>query len=207
MKTIIVILVSFTLNTLIAQTPYDEGMKKAFELWKSNNVDKAANLFERIAKAENKEWLPYYYAAQINIIDAYQIGDAEMIEARLTKAQEFLNAAKSITKDNAELLVLEAMLNTAYVVYDSAKYGMTHSPKVEALYQQAKKIDSLNPRAIINHAEWKMGAAKYFGKDPKIYCAEVDRAIPLFKKSTNTDPYYPTWGLNQISRIQKNCRE
>lgn len=207
MKTVILILVSFTLNMLMAQTPYDEGMTKAFELWKSDKADEASNLFERMAKAENQNWLPYYYAAQINIIQTYRTKDAEEIEARLNKAQKFLYAAGSITKDNVELLILEAMLNTAYVVYDSSKYAMTHSPKVEALYQQAKSLDSLNPRAILYHAEWKMGAAKYFGTDPKVYCPEIDKAIALFEKSSETTPYYPTWGLSQVSRVQKNCGE
>ena len=32
-----------------AQTPYEKGMRKAFELWDNNKMDEAANLFERIA--------------------------------------------------------------------------------------------------------------------------------------------------------------
>ncbi|MFL1896716.1 hypothetical protein ACJRPK_13505 [Aquimarina sp. 2-A2] len=206
MKTVILILVSFTLNMLTAQTPYDEGMKKAFELWESDKADEAANLFERIANAEDQHWLPYYYAAQINIIQTYRTKDAATIEARLKKAQKFINHANLISKDNAELFILEAMLNTAYVAYNPSNYGMTHSPK-EALYQQAKSLDSMNPRAILNHAEWKMGSAKYFGTDPKQYCPEINKAIALFENIENKTPYYPTWGLNQVARIQKNCNE
>jgi len=157
MKSIIILLTFFISTISVSQTPYEKGMSTAFEFWKSNNIDEAINLFERIGKAEKENWLPYYYAAQVHIIKTFNTKDAVEIESRLTKAQNYLNEAKTFSKNNAEILIMEAMLNTAYVVYDGAKYGMTHSPKVEALYQKAKVLNPENPRAILYHAEWQMG--------------------------------------------------
>ncbi len=206
MKTIIIILSFFTITTANSQTAYEKGMSKAFELWENQKNDEAANLFERIGKAEKENWLPYYYAAQIHIFTSFNIKDAEEIESRLTKAQNYLNEAKTFSKDNAEILILEAMLNTAYVVYDPANYGMTHSPKVEELYQKAKILEPENPRAILYHAEWQMGAAKFWGKDPKAFCPEIEKAILYFEKEPSKVPFYPDWGKNQIARIQKSCK-
>ncbi|MDH7447092.1 hypothetical protein [Aquimarina sp. 2201CG14-23] len=206
MKIIIIILTFFTVTTVNSQAAYEKGMNKAFELWGNQKNDEAVNLFERIGKAEKENWLPYYYAAQIHIITTFNIKDAEEIESRLKKAQNYLNEAKIFSKDNAEILILEAMLNTAYVVYDPANYGMTHSPKVEQLYQKAKVLEPQNPRAILYHAEWQMGSAKFWGKDPKSFCPEIEKAILYFETAASTIPFYPDWGKDQVTRIQKNCK-
>ncbi|MEW7278373.1 hypothetical protein ABW636_07240 [Aquimarina sp. 2201CG1-2-11] len=209
MKTIITALAFFIItiaNTISAQSSYEKGMTKAFELWKTKTPDEAIHLFERIAKAEEENWLPYYYAAQIHIITTFGIKNAEEIESRLKKAQEYLNEAKTLSKENAEILIMEALLNTAYVAYNPSVYGMTLSTKVEELYQKAKVLEPENPRAILYHAEWKMGSAKFFGQDVKAFCPEVEKAILYFEKETNNIPFYPKWGKNQIGRVQQNCK-
>ncbi len=207
MRTLTILLTFFVMNTICAQNGYEKGMKKAFELWETKKQDEAINLFERIAKAEKENWLPYYYAAQVHIITTFGIKDAEEIESRLKKAQDFLNEAKTFSKENAEILIMEAMLNTAYVAYKPSVYGPTLSGKVEELYRTAKTYEPENPRATLYHAEWKMGGAKFWGKDPKAFCPEVEKAILYFEKQPeNKMPFYPKWGMNQVKRIQQNCK-
>lgn len=207
MKTLITIITSLCLGILHAQTPYEKGMQKAFELWKSHKSDEAINLFERIAKAENDNWIPYYYAAQAQVVQCFMTKDGKEIDLRLKKAQDYLNQAKTFSKENAEIYVVEALLNTAWVAHDPKTYGATLSPKIEALYQKAKGLDSNNPRAILLHAEWQMGAAKFWGKDPKTFCPEIEKAI-LYLENEKTDiPFYPSWGIRDVARIQKNCSQ
>lgn len=207
MKTILIALSLFITTGISAQSSYEKGMKKAFELWENQKQDEAINLFERIAKAEKENWLPYYYAAQIHIITTFNSKDGNEIETRLKKATDFLNEAKTYSNENAEILIMEAMLNTAYVVSNPNVYGMTHSGKVEELYKKAKIIEPENPRAILYHAEWKMGGTKFWGTDPKAFCPEVEKAILYFEKeSKQTIPFYPDWGKDQIARIQKACK-
>ncbi len=207
MKIIVTVLTLFIAVTMNAQTSYEKGMNKAFELWGNKKNDDAINLFERIAKAEKENWLPYYYAAQVHIVTTFMIKDAQEIESRLTKAQDFLNEAKTFSKENAEILIMEAMVYTSYVVYNPSVYGATHSAKVEALYQQAKILEPKNPRATLYHAEWKMGGAKFWGKDPKAFCPEIEKAILYFEKESKNDvPFYPQWGMDQVKRIQQSCK-
>ncbi len=205
MKTILIILMLFTATIINAQAAYEKGMTKAFELWENNKQDEAINFFERIAKAEKENWLPYYYAAQVHITMTFGLKDAEEIESRLKKAQDFLNEAKTFSQNNAEILIMEAMLNTAYVAYNPSIYGPTLSAKVEELYQKAKSIEPQNPRATLYHAEWKMGSAKFWGKDPKAFCPEIEKAILYFEKETQDTPFYPQWGKDQVKRVQQNC--
>ncbi len=206
MKTVLIILSFLTATTINAQAAYEKGMTKAFELWETKTPDEAINLFERIAKAEKENWLPFYYAAQVHIVTTFGIKDAEEIELRLKKAQNFLNEAKTFSKNNAEIMIMEAMLNTAYVAYNPSVYGPALSAKVEELYQKAKALQPKNPRAILYHAEWKMGSAKFWGKDPKAFCPEIEKAILYFEKETHDTPFYPKWGKNQVKRVQQSCQ-
>ncbi|MCK8522889.1 hypothetical protein M0D21_15025 [Aquimarina sp. D1M17] len=207
MRTFIIVFTIIVSTTLQAQSPYEKGMNKAFELWGSQKPDEAINLFERIGRAEKDNWLPFYYAAQVHIITTFNIKDANEIESRLKKAQGFLNESRTFSKENAEILIMEAMLNTAYVVYNPSVNGPLLSAKVEELYRKAKVLEPENPRATLYHAEWKMGGAKFWGKDPKDFCPEVEKAILYFEKAKSNDiPFYPSWGKDQVARIQQNCK-
>ena len=148
-----------------AQDRYSQGMEKAFQLWKDQKVVEASNMFERIATAEPDKWLPYYYVSQINTIISFGEKDEEKLGKQLEKAKEFLDVAKAISPDNPELLIQEALINTAWIAFDGATYGMTLSQKNEQLYQKAMELAPNNPRVILSKAEWDMGSARYFGKD------------------------------------------
>ena len=83
MKKVVLILSLVFFGTIAtAQTKYEKGMEKAFSLWKENKSTEAANIFDRISEAEPKEWLPAYYAAQINIIKAYAKNYLKLVKVR-----------------------------------------------------------------------------------------------------------------------------
>jgi len=207
MKTIATLLISFIISIASAQSPYEKGMTKGFDLWKNKKNDEAIQLFERIGKAEKENWIPYYYASQIHILSSFGEKDGKKVDARLKKATEYLNEAKIWSKENPEILIMEALLNTAYIAYDGAKYGMSLSPKIEMLYQKAKTIAPKNPRVVLNHTEWKMGSAKFFGKDPNVFCPDVEKAILYFENDTTDIPFYPRWGKERAEQILQNCNK
>ena len=70
MQKLAIILALFIAQLVSAQSNYEKGMQKAFELWGENPTE-ASNLFERIAKAETDNWLPAYYAALVNITKSF----------------------------------------------------------------------------------------------------------------------------------------
>ena len=206
MQKLILILVLFVTGVITSQTNYEKGMQKAFELWGSNPVE-ASNLFERIAKAEPDNWLPSYYAAQINIVNSFGEQDKAKLTAQLGKAQNLLNVSKAISKNNPEILVMEALLNTAWVAYDGATYGMTLSGKITVLYAQAEQISPQNPRVILNKAEWAMGSARFFGQDTAPFCADVEKALKLFVNFKPETSFHPKWGKNRAEQILESCKK
>ena len=189
-----------------AQDSYAQGMEKAFGLWKEGRNLEASNLFERIATAEMDDWLPYYYVAQVNTFASFGEKDGDTLAGQLEKAREFLDVAKAISPDNPELLVQEALINTAWLAYDGATYGMEMSQKNMVLYQKALELAPDNPRVVLSKAEWDMGTARYFGKDTSPYCGEVKRALELFATFKSETPFYPSWGKERAEKLMADCK-
>lgn len=205
MKKIITLLTLVFTVCLSAQTPYEKGMEKAFELWKTNQTKEASQLFERIATAEKDNWLPPYYAATIEIIESFQIKEEATLIAKLNKAQVFLDAANSLSPDNPEILIRQALLHVAYMAFDGQKYGMTMSMKNAALYKKAFELAPENPRVILSKAESDMGAARFFGQSTKPFCENIKKAIELSKKEEITVKFYPKFNVERAEKVLEQC--
>lgn len=200
------LLIAFIISGIVgAQSNYEKGMQKAFELWGTNPIE-ASNLFERIAAAEADNWLPPYYAAQVLILQGFEVKDKDKLDSQLKKAQDLINDATAISKNNPEILILQALLHTVWVAYDGATYGMQLSPKIVALYEQAAKIDPTNPRVVLNKAEWNMGSAQFFGQDTAPFCKDFERALELFANFKPETPFHPNWGKERAEQALNNCK-
>ena len=206
MKKLLAIVVFLAAVMVQAQDRYTQGMDKAFALWQENKIVEASNLFERIATAEPDNWLPYYYVSQVNTFASFGEKDLQKLSVKLEKAKEFLDVAKAISPDNPELLIQEALINTAWISFDGATYGMTLSQKNVQLYNRAMELAPNNPRVILSKAEWDMGTARYFGKDTAPYCKDVEKALELFATFNSEIPYYPSWGKERAQQVLEACK-
>lgn len=204
---LITLFVTLVAGTLTAQTQYETGMQKAFALWSENKPAEASALFERIASVEKDNWLPSYYVALVNTTEAFKTKDKDMINALLTKAQTAQDNAMAIAPDNAELLVMQAMINTAWIVYDPMTNGMKLSAKTNELYDKAISIAPKNPRVVFCKAEFEIGAAAYFNMNTKPMCAEIERAIGLFATFKPESAFHPNWGLDRAQNALKQCNK
>jgi hypothetical protein len=202
---VITALFLFICGMVNAQSQYETGMKKAFTLWGEGKSTEASALFERIAAAEKDNWLPNYYVALVNTTEAFKTKDKEKVNALLTKAQTAQDAAMGQSANNAELYVMQAMIYTAWVVYDPMTNGMKLGGKVNEAYLKAQALAPNNPRAVFGKAEYDLGSAKYFGSDTKPICAEVARAVKLFDTFKPETPFSPDWGKDRAVSTLAQC--
>ena len=207
MKKFILLIALLIAGIATAQSKYQTGMQKAFGLWEEGKMTEASQLFERISKAEPTKWKPAYYAATVEILGSFGLKDEAVLTAKLTKAQEFLDVAKSNSENNPEILITQALLNTGYIAFDGQKYGMTLSGKNSQLYAQALTIAPNNPRVILGNAEWNIGMANFFGKSTKPYCDEIKRAIKLGKEEKIEEEFYPKFMISRAEDVLKGCKE
>ena len=206
MKKIITLVALFVAVISSAQTQFEQGMNKAFGLWKEGKNAEASALFERIAAAEKNSYLPNYYIAMINATAVFTEKDKTKIDLLLTKAQDALDIELIKDQANSELYVMQALIYTGYVVADPMTNGMKYSGKVMEAYAKAKALDPTNPRAVFGEADYQLGGAKWTGVDTKPLCAQVDKSIELFNTFKPATPYSPKWGLDRALEIQKTCK-
>jgi len=206
MKNIFLLFSILSISLSSAQDQYTKGMSKALSLWGEGKIVEASNLFERIAMAEEANWIPYYYVAQVNTTASFGEKDEQKLRQQLERAKEFVDIAKKLSPNNPELLVQEAMINTAWMAFDGATYGPTLSGKNVQLYNQALQLAPENPRVVYSKASWDMGTARYFGKDTAPYCNDVEKALELFATFENDTPFYPSWGEDQAKQVLDECK-
>ena len=204
----IIIAIAFFISSLVsAQGQFEQGMGKAFQLWGEGKNTEASAMFERIAAAEKTSWLPNYYVALINTTTAFGTKDKEQIDLLLTKSQNALDVELIKNPNNAELLVMQALIHTAWIVFDPMTNGQKLSGKIMELYSKAEAIAPDNPRVVYGKAEFEIGGAKFWGKDTKPMCAQIDKAIGLFATFKPETPFSPKWGLERALEVQKGCNK
>lgn len=206
MTKIIVTLVLMASSLLSAQTGYEENMAKAFTFWGEGKNTEASDLFERIASVEKENWLPNYYVALVNTTAAFGTKDKDVVNNLLTKSQEALDKELSKNPFNAELLVMQAMIHTGWIVFDPMTNGMKLSGKVMELYGKAEAIAPNNPRVVLSKAEFEMGSAKFFGTDTQLMCDQIAKSIELFATFKPETVFSPKWGLERAEEVIKDCK-
>ncbi len=206
MKNTLLVFLLLAAGLTNAQEQYAKGMEKAMQLWSEQKTTEASNLFERIAMAEDDNWIPYFYVSIVNTTASFGEKDEEKLTQQLEKAKEFIDIAKRLSPDNPELMIQDALINTAWMAFDGATYGPALSPKNMQLYQKALQLAPENPRVILSKAEWDMGTARYFGKDTTPYCKEVEHALELFATFKSDIPFYPVWGKERAEQVIAECK-
>ncbi|MGQ2985153.1 MAG: hypothetical protein ACT6R1_16860, partial [Flavobacterium sp.] len=84
---------------------------------------------------------------------------------------------------------------------------MKLSGTVNEIYSKAMKIAPDNPRVVFNKAEFEIGGARYFGKDIKPMCAEIERAVTLFANFKPETPFHPNWGKERAEQALAECKK
>jgi hypothetical protein len=206
MKKVITTIALFVAVISSAQGQFEQGMGKAFQVWREGKNTEASDMFERIAAADKTSWLPNYYVALVNTTASFGTQDKTQVNALLTKAQNALDVEMIKDQNNAELYVMQAMIYTAWIVVDPMTNGMKYSGKTIEMYTKAEALSPENPRAVFGKADFQIQGAKWSGIDTKPLCKEVDKAIGLFATFKPETPFSPKWGLDRALEAQKNCK-
>ena len=206
MTKIITFIAVLVCGLVSAQTNYETGMAKGMQLWSEGKNTEASAVFERIASVEKENWLPNYYVALVKTTTAFETKDKDKVSNLLAKAQNVMDKEIALNPENAELLVLQAMIHTAWIVFDPMTNGMKLSGKVMELYGKAEEIAPNNPRVVLNKAEFEIGSAQFFGTDIQPLCAQIAKSIELFATFKPETAFSPNWGLERAQEAAKNCK-
>ena len=198
------LIITFFITSFITAQNYEQGMQKALSLINENPTE-ATNLFERIAASDLDNWIPFYYAANMYIMSSFGVTDQSVIKGKLDKAKAHLAFAEAASPNNPEVMVMKALMYTAWVSFDGMTYGMQFSPDINALYAKAKSIAPNNPRVLLNKAQWDIGSAKFFGQDTAPFCKDIQKSLELFATFKAETPFHPNWGKEQATKALNEC--
>lgn len=213
MKTIsTIIILFFAALTLNAQSPaYQKAMGQALgQMGQANTAEdlqNAANTFDRIATQAPDQYLPKYYAALNMIHQSFNMKDATLAEkdAVLDGAMAQVVAAQELSPNNVELEVLNGYVLMAKMSSDAASRGRSYSPKIYGSFGKAMQMDPNNPRASMMMARMELGTSQFFGSEPTKACGLAKQSIVLFD-AESPEGFNPSWGKGQAEEILLECK-
>lgn len=177
---------------------YAEFMKKNMAQLDSakttDDLQNAANNFDRIANAEKDQWQPYYYAAYAMVMKSFYTKDKNQVDGFCSKADEYLAIAESLSPENSEITTLKSMVLSARMTVDNSRY-MTLGPKSGQLLQQAvqqKPVD--NPRALMQLAQSKYYTPPAFGGGKEIGIDVLKKSLAAYDTFKPASEFDPNWG-------------
>jgi len=212
-KTIFILTAILIANISFAQMP-DKFVKamesKIAALDTTRTADgytELANAFERIADAEKNQWLAYYYAAYCNASAGTLAGaggdmmaaKADKTDPYADKADKQIKVAEELMKNNSEIFVVKKMIATLRMLGDPMNRYMTYGPEAQAMLDEAKKLNSDNPRVYVLEAQDKFYTPEQFGgskEEAKTLFEKAKKLFETFKPETNI---HPNWGKSQVS--------
>lgn len=167
--------------------------------------------FERIADAEKTQWLPYYYAALCNV-NAGNVAmtaggtvsmgnNSDKTDPLADKAEELLNKAEALSKDNSEIFVVKKMIATLRLMGDPMNRYMTYGPEGTQALETAKKLNPDNPRIYMLEGMDKFYTPEQFGgskEEAKKLFQEALQKYASFKPESNI---HPNWGKNLVDNL------
>lgn len=182
------------------ETTMTEKVAKIEQHLKTDEFQTLSNDFARIGSAEKTKWLPYYYAAFAQI----QKGRILMREQKLSEldavaseAQKSLDKAMELSKDNAELFILQKMIHNLKMMVNPMERYMTEGALGAENLAKAEKLDPANPRITLLKAEDTYFTPEQFGGSKSQGLELFRKALEQFKIYKTASPLHPHWGKSE----------
>lgn len=175
-----------------------------------------ANAFERIAEAEKNQWLPYYYAALANVNTGTMTmassgggmggGNAAQMDPLADKAEQLLNKAEALSKNNSEIYIVKKMISSLRMMTDPMNRYMTQVPIGTEALANARKLNPDNPRIYLLEGIDKFYTPEQFGGSKEEAKKLFEEAIKKFESFKPESSIHPTWGIKQIQYFMSQMK-
>jgi hypothetical protein len=168
--------------------------------------------FERIADAEQTQWLAYYYAALAKVNQGYVLsggkstgGMAATLDPIADKAEILLTKAETLSKDNSEIFLVKKMIAFLRMVADPMARYMQQMPVAGQAMETAKKLNPENPRIYLLEGQDKYFTPEQYGGSKTEAKTLFEEALKKYESFKPASPLDPKWGkplaesyLNQL---------
>ena len=212
MKHLFVFAIAITSALLLnAQSEkYVNAMKKNIaELDSAHDVGRLAELannFERIAEAEKTQWLPYYYSAYCQVMDAFMEPDKSKTDGIADKSEQLIKKAEELNGgENSETCVIKSMIASSHMMVDPQSRWMQYGQASSLNISKAKALDPTNPRPVYLEGQSKFYTPEQFGGGKPQAKELFQKALDMFEKFKPASELHPTWGKGATNYFLSQC--
>ena len=208
MKKLFVVLSIFLLGNANAQK-FEAAMEKGMIQFKDaispEEMLATSAFFERIADAEKDKWLPYYYAAQTQILAAWMNPKSDK-DKIAEKANSLILKAELISANNSEIYCLKQMTAVLQLTVDAMSRWQTYGAIASEAIAKAKEADSSNPRPYVLEGQYLMNVPEAFGGGKAVAKKILEKSLILLENFKPASPFHPNWGKEQATTALAACQ-
>lgn len=195
---------------LFAQTDaYQSAMKTGLVLLSSSrsseNFIAAANHFERIANAENKQWMPIYYSAYANLTAGLLSDDITLKDQYFEKALAQVEKADLISAGNSEIYTLKGYAQFMKMSVDPQN-RFSLIGEANASLGKAKQLDPENPRPHFVQGQNTFYTPEAFGGGKAMAKPMLAEAVKRYDQNTPSTDLAPGWGAERAKTLLEQCK-
>ncbi len=163
-----------------------------------------SNAFERIAKAEKTKWIPYYYAAECQIMASLMDSVNGKKDSYLDKADIYLITADSLQPDDSEIYTLKGFAAQMRMVVNPMQRWQKYGELSYSLFDKAKELNPDNPRPDYLVGQALLYTPEAFGGGKKNALPVLKQSQEKFKKFKPATSISPNWGESNLDNLIKN---
>lgn len=160
-----------------------------------------ANNFERIGKAEQKQWQPYYYAGFCYAMMAAGVSDKSKVDFLAEKAESFLTLAEALEKDNSEISALRGMITYSRLQVDPINRWQTMGKEAAGYLAKAKQQNPANPRPWLIEARAKLYTPEALGGGAAAAKPIAEECMKKFNAFVPANTLAPKWGKTSAEKL------
>ncbi|MCZ2084715.1 MAG: hypothetical protein LC112_10630 [Flavobacteriales bacterium] len=211
MKKLFLTMLLLATVSIFAQTTFEKVMTEKIAKMEQSKTPEdftaLSNDFIRIGDKEKTQWLPYYYAAHTSIEKGRSLmrtGQVSDLDAIAAEAQTYLDKAAELSKDNAEVLILQKMIHGLKMMVDPQSRFMSEGMLGADALSKAEKIDPDNPRITMLKAEDTYYTPEQFGGSKAKGLELFQKAKDQFAVYQPKTVLYPNWGMGEVDYFLTN---
>lgn len=145
---------------------------------------------------------PYYYGAYATLMAANMktMGqqNASIADPAADKAEELLDKALALTKENSEIFCIKKMVATMRMMGDPMNRWMQYGLAASEALRKAKEMNPDNPRAYLLEGQDKFYTLEQFGGSKAEAKVLFEKAQQLFNTFEPESELHPTWGKTTV---------
>jgi len=209
-KKIITLFLCIPLFTMAYASGYEENMRKAGDKFNeastTEQIVNVINMYERLAEANKQEWLPLYYASYACLSAGYKEENSDKKDQLYQEGLTFIERAKTIRKNESELLAMEGYLKLMYIANKPMLRAPTQTGEALGILKQAKELDPSNPRPWLIQGQNTFHTPSFFGGGAEKARPMLEKAMALYKTFNPSGDLMPSWGQQRCEQLLGECK-